>query len=147
MSLVEPYSEQFVLKSRNIPTVSDLFNPSYLNLTYPELLQKCGEIDITLNDADRSLIELDTRSQANGTAFFRHRAGRIGASQSFAVAHTNSAMPSQSLIKSICYPQLFKFTSKATDYGCQNEGAAVNAYANAMSQKQRFYSCTFWFIS
>ena len=46
-------------------------------------------------------------------------------------------MPSQYLIKSICYPQLFKFTSKATDYGCQKEGLAINTYANAMSQKHK----------
>ena len=79
LSLVEPYCKQFVSKSRNIP--------SHLNLSYPELLQKCGEIDMTISDADRSLIEMDTRDQANGTAFFSHRAGCIGASQSFVVAH------------------------------------------------------------
>ena len=85
---------------------------------------------MTISDADRSLIEMDTRDQANGTAFFRHRAGRIGASQSFDVAHTNSTMPSQFLIKSICYPQLFKFTSKATDYGCQKEGLKCICHKN-----------------
>ena len=51
-------------------------------------------------------VELDTRSQAKGSGFFRHRAGRIGASVSGAVCHCNLAQPPQSLIKSICYPHL-----------------------------------------
>ena len=48
LSLVQLYCEQFILKSRAIPTICDLFQPSYLDLTYPELLRKCAEIDITL---------------------------------------------------------------------------------------------------
>ena len=96
LSLVEPYSQQFVLKSRNIPSVCNLFDPVYVNLTYPELLEKCEEIDITLSDTERDLIEKDYRTQAKGTAFFKHRAGCIGASQCYAVSHTNPAMPSQS---------------------------------------------------
>ena len=37
LSLVQPYSEQFILKSRDIPTILDLFQPSHLDLSYPEL--------------------------------------------------------------------------------------------------------------
>lgn len=48
LSLVQPYCEQFILKSRDIPTICDLFQPSYLDLTYPELLRKCAEIDNSL---------------------------------------------------------------------------------------------------
>ena len=94
LSLVQPYCEQFILKSRDIPTICDLFQPSHLDLTYPELLRKCAEIDINLSDADLQLIEKDTRTQARGTAFFRHRTGRIGALSSWAASHTKPAMPS-----------------------------------------------------
>jgi hypothetical protein len=56
LSLLEPYSEQFILKSRTIVTISDLYDPSYLSLTYPELLNKCAEINITLSDTSVSSI-------------------------------------------------------------------------------------------
>jgi hypothetical protein len=39
-------------------------------------------VNITLTDTKRVLIEEDTISQAKGAAFFRHRAGSIGASTS-----------------------------------------------------------------
>ena len=38
-----------------------------------------------------------------------------------------------SLVKSICYPQLFKVTTKATKYVCKNEAKAINAYTTAIS--------------
>lgn len=82
---------------------------------------------ITLSDADLELIEKDTRTQARGTAFFRHRAGRIGALSSWAASHTKPAMPSQSLIKSMCYPHLFKVNSKAIIHSRRNEAPAIDA--------------------
>ena len=51
-------------------------------------------------------VERNTVTQAKGNSFFRHRAGRIGASQSKAVCQAYPAMPSQSLIQSLCYPKL-----------------------------------------
>ena len=125
LSLIEPYSEQFIMKSRSIPTISDLFDPSNFDLSHPELQEKCENIDLTISESQVELIEQDTREQAKGNAFFKHRAGHIGASLSWAVAHTNPAMPSQSLIKSISYPDLFKVTTKAISHGHKNESAAL----------------------
>ena len=125
------------MKSRSIPTISDLFDPCNFDLSYPELLEKCENIDLTISESQVELIEQDTREQAKGNAFFRHRAGRIGASLSWAVAHTNPAMPSQSLIKSISYPDLFKVTTKAISHGRKNESAAVNAYTKTMLETHR----------
>ena len=121
----------------DIPTICDLFQPSYPDLTYSEHLRKCAEIDITLSDADIELIEKDTRTQARGTAFFQHRARRIGVSSSWAASHTKPAMPSQSLIKSMCYPHLFKVNSKAIIHGRRNETPAIDAYSKVMSQTHR----------
>jgi len=45
-----------------------------------------------------------------------------------AVCHTNADKPSQSLIKTICYPKAFSFTSKATSWGCQHERQARDLY-------------------
>ena len=135
----------FIYKQKKIcskPTctynlLKDVFKPSYLNLTYRELLRKCAEIDITLSDAELELIEKDTRTQARGTAFFRHRAGHIGALSSWAASHTKPAMPSQSLLKSMCYPHLFKGNSKTIINSRRNEAPAIDAYANVLSQTHR----------
>ena len=78
-----------MLKSRKIPTVLDLSDPKYQDLEYLELLQVCFEKEIELFEEQRLQIEEDTRSQSQGANFFKHRAGRIGASQSKQASHTN----------------------------------------------------------
>ena len=112
LSLTKDYADQFVAKSRSVPVVSDLLETVNLELQYPELLRKCANVQLDISIEDISNAELDTRSQAKVSGFFRHRAGRIGASQ------CNLAQPPQSLIKGICYPHLFKVSTKATWHGC-----------------------------
>ena len=57
LSLVPEFAEQFVLKSRRIPTLPDLYNHDNLTLSYPELLEKCGEVRVPLSDSDIDLVE------------------------------------------------------------------------------------------
>ena len=133
LSLIEPYSDQFVLKSRQILTISGLFDLENMSLSYPDLLKKCFNLKITLSSEEISQIEKDTQNQAKGSGFFTHRAGRISASLSGAVCHTNPAQPSQSLIKSICYPHLFTINTKAVTYGCKHEDDAIKAYEEIMA--------------
>ena len=102
------------------------------------MLQRCKDVKITLSDQDISLVEQDTRDQAKGTNFFRHRAGRIGASVSGAVYHSNVVQPSQSLIRSICYPHLYKVNSRAIKHGCKFEGHAISAYEAEMRSHTNF---------
>ena len=137
LSLIKPHAEAFVKKSRNVPTVSDFFDRKYLAFSYPDLLTACSKVKIQLSESDMLQIEQDTRSQAKGSGFFKHRAGRIGASLSGAVCHTNPALPSQSLIKSICYPHLFKVTTKAVLHGCQHEKDAILHYETEMKKNHR----------
>ena len=87
-----------------------------------------------LSDEDIKIVEQDTREQAKGPGFFRHRAGRIGASVSGAVYHSNIAQPSQSVIKSVCYPHLYKVNSKAIRHGCKYEEYAIKAYKTHMEK-------------
>ena len=87
------YSDQFVLKSRQKLTISGLFDPEDMSLLYPDLLKKCFNLKITLSSEEISQIEKDTQNQAKGSGFFTHSAGRIGASLSGAVCHTNPAAP------------------------------------------------------
>lgn len=61
-----------------------------------------------------SKIELVTRGQAANKMWFAQRAGRITGSTFKLAAKTNIAMPSQSLVKRLCYPEAFKFSNSAT---------------------------------
>ena len=87
---------------------------------------------LEIADIDIKLIEKDTQSQSKGNSFFNHRAGRIGASMSKLANHTNPALPSQSLVKSICYLHVFKFSTAATEYGCKHEKKAILEFENNM---------------
>ena len=134
LSIIYPYSQSFVPKSSHIRPITDLFDKAYLDMEYHELLEACSNIKLELSKEDLKLIEEDTRSQAAGSQFFHHRAGRIGASVSKQASHTDPAQPSTSLIKRICYPSIFKFSTTATEYGCKHESLALKAYENIMKQ-------------
>ena len=135
LSLIHPFSDSFVSKSRNIPTIPDLFDKKYLDFEYHDLLEACSNVNIQITAEEMKLIEEDTRSQSQGSSFYRHRAGRIGASISKAASHTTPAQPSQSLIKTICYPNIFKFSTAATEHGCKHESIAIKAYEKVMKEK------------
>ncbi|XP_019636874.1 PREDICTED: uncharacterized protein LOC109479362 [Branchiostoma belcheri] len=120
------------MSSREIPVVSDLFESDNLDLQFHELLPKCLEVKIELTDKHIDMVEKDTRTQAKGPGFFRHRAGRIGASVSGTVFHSNLAQPPQSTLKSICYPHLYKVNTKATRHGCEQEERAIDVYKEYM---------------
>eukprot|EP00795_Rhopilema_esculentum_P010365 gene10365-19066_t len=105
LSLVHPYANSFISNSSGIATIAELFDEKYLS--YHDLIQACSDIHVTTSREDAKQIELDARSQAKGSGFFHHRAGRIGASMSESASHTDLSQPSQSLIKSLCYPEIF----------------------------------------
>lgn len=87
---------------------------------------------IHISDKNNKHVEMNTSSQANGSGFFRHRVGRIGASVSGAAFHSNSAQLPQSLIKTICYPNLFKVNTQAVRHGSKHEEDAIKAYHDKM---------------
>ena len=92
-----------------------------------------------LSDEDIKIVEQDTTEQAKGPGFFRHRAGRIGSSVSGAVYHSNIAQPSKSVIKTVCYPHLYKVNSKAIRHGCKYEEYAVKAYETHMKKRHETF--------
>ena len=85
----------------------------FLDLTYPELLDVCNTVNVELTDKNIKVIEKETVDQAKGGAFSLHWAGRIGASRCKAASHTNPSLTSQSLTKTICHPNLYKFQSNS----------------------------------
>ena len=139
LSLVQPYSEHFVLKSRTIETIPDLIDETYLDITYHEVIKTCNQVSISLTDRDIKIIEQDTVTQAKGSGFFQHRAGRIGASVSKAAVHTDSELPLQSLIKTICYPELFRFSTAATEHSCRHEEDAISVFEKVMRTRHEHF--------
>ena len=132
LSLIDPYADQFIDESRTLPTISELFQTKNLDLQYPELLKLCTNITLNISEDHINKVEINSRTQANGSGFYRHRAGRIGASVSSEVFHTNLAQPSQSLIRTICYPGLYKVNTKVVSYGQKHESDAIKAYEAAV---------------
>ena len=71
LSLVHPYSEPFVLKSRDFPRITDLYDNKYLDLEYHELIKECSQVTLNISDVNIKLIEKDTRNQSKGNNFFQ----------------------------------------------------------------------------
>ena len=69
LSLVQPYSEGFVLKSRTVKAIPDLFDEQHLNTPYDELIEGCYEVNISVTDKEIDIIEKDTISQAKVSGF------------------------------------------------------------------------------
>ena len=80
-----------------MPTMKDLFENKYLD--FPDLLKVCQEIDIKITTEQITQVERDTITQAKGANFFKHRAGRIGASQCKDACNSDPALPSQTRVK------------------------------------------------
>ena len=73
-------------------------------------------------------LEMMTRNQSKSRDWFRYRAGRITASCFRQILHTDPHQPSVSLLKSICYPDTHRFSTKVTIWGCEHEKDALQAY-------------------
>ena len=67
LSLIPEYADSYILKSRCVPTISDLFD-KYLALSYPELLKACQEVDIEITKEQILQVERDTVAQAKGNS-------------------------------------------------------------------------------
>ena len=94
----------------------------------------CQSINIQMTNQQIDQVQKDTNAQSSGTNVFKHSAGRIGASQSKAAAHSDQALSSQSLIQRICYPELHKVNTKAVLHGCQHEASAICAFEESLEE-------------
>ena len=63
LSLIYPYSDTFVSKSRNIASIPDLFEKEYLE--YHDLLEACSNVNIQITAEERKHIQEDTRTEIN----------------------------------------------------------------------------------
>ena len=136
-SLIAPYSDEYVPKSSvgTFPMpLKSLQQPLYTEMQYHELLVVCETVSLEVTEEMSELVEKETRSQSKSNLWYKYRAGRITSSCMKAVCHTDSTNPSKSLIKSICYPEEFVFTSKQTNWGLKQEKAARELYLKSIHQ-------------
>ena len=68
-------------RRQHVVTMPDLYDPSHLKLSYPDLLKQCFEVSLDLNDNELDAIEEDTRKQFKGNFFYRHSSPHWGLSQ------------------------------------------------------------------
>ena len=131
LSLVQPYSDKYVPQpmTENFPPVlTELRNESAIHMNYSELLKMCQNIEIKVTEEQAKAVERATREQSNSKLWYRFRAGRITASKMKTACCTDPTMPAQSLIKNVCYPESYKFSSNATEWGCQHEKFARDIF-------------------
>lgn len=127
LAIVSPYSEAYIPASlhQDLPMVLSDLHKEYLSLGYSSLLQIGSETKLQLTVDQAKTVEVKTRDQTKSGMWFRMRAERITASNFKNACCTDLANPSKSLILSVCYPGVFRFSNKATKWGCQHELLAL----------------------
>ncbi|XP_046854936.1 uncharacterized protein LOC124447974 [Xenia sp. Carnegie-2017] len=80
-----------------------------------------------------------TRQQSESRLWFRMRTGLVTASRFKAASRTCPDSPSKSLILSICHPELGKFSTAATRWGCHHEKQARDAYESFQRTKHEAF--------
>ena len=135
LSIVPPYSKEYAprfLKEDFPKILTELYDLNAATQNYAELLETCKHVKISVTKEQSQSVERATSGETNDKAWFRFRAGRIPASKLHIVCHSDVALPSQSLIKGICYPESYRFSSKSTDWGCDHEKIARDLYESSM---------------
>jgi len=72
----------------------------------------------------------------------------VTASLTKAVGHTDVTNPAQSLVKRICYPEAFNFTSKQMnhEWGCQHEKQARERYEKQLDPSIPLAGSRMWIV-
>ena len=92
-------------------------------------------MEIKVSAEQAKAVELATHEQSNSKLWYRFRAGRITASKMKTACCTDPILPSQTLIKTVCYPESYKFSSSATVWGCQHEKYARDIFVDKLKDK------------
>ena len=131
LSIISGYAEKYKVDQNvlSLP-LSSLFQSDCLQMPYTDLLVKCEDVfqQLMITEQQCKNIEASTRTQAHSKLWFRFRAGRVTASKFKAACHTDLSQPSPSLVKSICYTENCRFTTTATQWGCDHEKTARKEY-------------------
>ncbi|KAK4885293.1 hypothetical protein RN001_001564 [Aquatica leii] len=132
MRIVEPFATS--LATLETPPLLSLYNNLYKeehqNKSYEELAELASKIPQFITNEECETIELATKSQSTCKEWYNQRSGRITASRFKAVCRTSLSKPSISLLKTICYPLMYTFSSKATKWGLSHENDAFQEFCS-----------------
>ena len=125
--LDEPYCNSFAKSADHLPvSLQSVYDPEHLQCTYLELLEAGEQMArlLEITPTQQKHLEEMTRGQSKSNTWLCFRSGRVTASRFHQVVHTNLYKPALSIIHNICYPESTKFSTEATQYGCENEKRA-----------------------
>ena len=132
LSIVPGFCERYVpTRPAGFPAyITDLYDEAMLDASLDVLLNRCDDVlkGMGVTAAESAAVEKATRDQSKSKLWFRFRAGRVTASKFRDAAHTPPANPSSSLIRAICYPDAYQFSSAATTWGLEHEQTARDCY-------------------
>ena len=114
LSITPPYANNYKPKSDlpEFPAPSmELYRAEYSQYNYTSLLEACFETSIDITNEMAATIEKATKEGSGSNIWFRYGVGRVTASRMKTICNTDCANPAQSLIKGICYPEAFKFST------------------------------------
>ena len=142
LSLIPPYSDNYVPKSAMdvFPKpLNELYNPDYIKIGFDELMDICNNFSISITEEMSQSIEKATRDQSKSNLWYKYRSGKVTASRMKAICGTRIEKPSKSLIKSICYPDAYSFSSKQTDWGHKQEKRARELYCKEVGPNHEMF--------
>ena len=137
---MKEFLSYFLLKINHIPNhfqsathlplaLQSLYDPEHLEQNYVELIETGesmhGILDVTA--IQQSHLEKLTHGQAKSRLWMRYHSGQITGFRLYQAVHTDPHKPSLSLVRALCYPETVRFTTSATQYGCEHEHKAVDA--------------------
>ena len=133
LSLVPQFAETYRPKAldRKYPSVlPELYSEDNLSVERDEILKQCQDIfsTVTVSEEEAANCEFTTQEQANCRQWFNFRLGRITASRANRVCTISQKTSSKNLIKDICYPMSRKFSTKATEWGCDQNMLAKSTF-------------------
>ena len=137
LSLVPQYASSYVPKSRqsNFPKpLQSLHDVAHQKLSLTDLQDTCDKVTLDVTEEMAVAVEEATRDQSMSRLWFTFRAGRVTASRMKQVCRTNHSKPARSLVIAICYPEAYKFKTKATQWGCEHEKLARDYYTKVTQE-------------
>ena len=132
LALSKDHSSSYIPLSLNPdlpPPFSKFYDDKYFTFNYAELLCNAEDLSLSITPNQCDAVEVSTKSQSKSRLWFNMRTGRVTASKLRAVCVSDESTPPQSLIMSCCYPEMVRFKTSATSWGCKHENEARQKYA------------------
>ena len=95
----------------------------------------CDKVNLEITEEMVLSVEEATREQSTSKLWYTYRAGRVTASHMKSVCRTNHSKPARSLLNAICYPEAYRFTTTATQWGCKHEKLAREYYTKVLQEE------------